>query len=146
MIAALSLVGCSGEDPFDTGPTRSAAPEAMGISTDTVDSVAPAASQASEEPQRKKAKAGVTGRGNYGGGMGTASLSALVRVQEKVEFQQVEYALKLYKAQHGELPKSHEEFMDKIIKFNNIKLPELQPGDEYLYDPDEGELFVRSKQ
>lgn len=145
MIATLSLAGCSGEDPFDTGPTRSAAPNALGVTTDTVESAgAPVASQASEEPQRKKAEAGVTGRGDYGGGMGTASLSAYVRVQEKVEFQQVEYALKLYKAQHGEFPKSHEEFEEKIIKPNNIKLPDLQPGDEYIFDPEKGELMVET--
>ena len=147
MIATLGLAGCSGEDPFDTGPTRSAAPNALGVTTDTVESAgAPVASQASDEPkpERKKAEAGVTGRGDYGGGIGTASLSAYVRVQEKVEFQQVEYALKLYKAQHGELPKSHEEFMEKIIKPNQIKLPELQEGDKYVYDPEKGELMVET--
>ena len=35
ILAALIASGC-GEDPFDTGPTRSAAPEAFGISVDTV--------------------------------------------------------------------------------------------------------------
>jgi hypothetical protein len=74
--------------------------------------------------------------------MGTTALSTYVRVQEKVEFLAVDQALKLYKATHGELPKSHEEFMEKVIKENQINLPELQEGDKYIYDPEKGELMV----
>ena len=69
ILAVIGLSGCSGEDPFDTGPTRSAAPEALGITTDTVQSAgAPVAKQEAPEPapepapKREKAKAGVTGR------------------------------------------------------------------------------------
>lgn len=146
-ITVLGFAGCSGEDPFDTGRTRSAAPEAMGITTDTVESAgAPVAKQEAPapapQPERKKAEAGVTGRGNYGGGFGTTALSTRVRVQEKLEFLQVDEALKLYKATNGELPKSHEEFMEKIIKANQIHLPQLQPGDKYIYDPEKGQLMV----
>lgn len=153
ILALVGLSGCSGEDPFDTGPTRSAAPEALGITTDTVESAgAPVAKQEAPKPapKREEAKAGVTGRGNYGsgfgGGMGTTALSTYVRVQEKVEFLQVDQALKLYKATNGELPKSHEEFMEKIIKANQISLPELQPGDKYIYDPEKGQLMVEKQQ
>ena len=38
ILAVIGFAGCSGEDPFDTGPTRSAAPEGLGISVDTVES------------------------------------------------------------------------------------------------------------
>ena len=80
------------------------------------------------EPKREKAKAGVTGRGDYGGGLGTTALSTRVRTEERVRFMEVDKAMSLYKATNGELPKSHDEFMEKIIKANQIKLPELRGG------------------
>ncbi len=150
ILSVLGFAGCSGEDPFDTGPTRSAAPEAVGITMDTVESAgAPVARQKAPKqaaaPKREKAEAGVTGRGNYGGGMGTTALSTYVRVQEKMEFLAVDQALTLYKATNGELPKSHDEFMEKVIKANQINLPKLQEGDKYVYDPEKGQLMVDKK-
>ena len=144
ILVVLGIAGCSGEDPFDTGPTRSAAPEALGITTDSVESAG--APVAKPEPDRVKAEAGATGRGNYGsgfgGGLGTTALSTYVRVQERAGYLQVDQALNLYKGEHGELPKSHEEFMEKIVKANQIKLPELQPDARYVYDPEKGELMI----
>ncbi|MHB8901802.1 MAG: hypothetical protein ACYC6Y_23860 [Thermoguttaceae bacterium] len=149
MLAVLGIAGCSGEDPFNAGPTRSAAPEAIGITTDTVESAgAPVARQESPapEPDRVKAEAGKTGRGNYGsgfgGGLGTTALSTYVRVQERAGYLQVEQALNLYKAEHDALPKSHEEFMEKIVKANQIQLPKLEEGAQYVYDPAKGELMI----
>ncbi len=147
ILFVFGMAGCSGEDPFDTGPTRSAAPEAMGITTDSVESAgAPVAKQEAPkpEPKREKAQAGVTGRGDYRG-IGTTAVGTLVRVQEKLEFQQVEKALDLYKASTGELPKTHEEFMEKVIKANQIQLPKLQPGAKYVYDPEKGQLMVEKQ-
>ena len=40
------------------------------------------------------------------------------------------------------MPKSHEEFMQRIIKDNDIVLPELPGGRRYVYDPKTGELMV----
>lgn len=57
----------------------------------------------------------------------------------------VPQALQLYEAEHGNRPKTHEEFMEKIIKLNQIRLPELPPGQTYKWDPmqgDKGELMV----
>jgi hypothetical protein len=33
--------------------------------------------------------------------------------------------------------------MEKIVKFNNIKLPQLPPGQTYFYDPETNQLMVR---
>ena len=52
------------------------------------------------------------------------------------------HAMNLYNAEKGHYPKTHEEFMEKIIKFNNIVLPELEPGVEYLYDPEDHTLKI----
>lgn len=165
ILAALVSSGC-GEDPFATGPTRSAAPEALGISVDTVETAGkPVASQQAAkteapkpqpqpqpepqpqpQPRLEKAQAGASGKGNYGAGILTTPLSVYFRAQERIIFDQVAHALNLYKAANGRAPKSHEEFMSQVIKANMINLPTLRPGDEYFYDPQKEELFVLKKQ
>jgi len=55
---------------------------------------------------------------------------------------QIPQAMKLYKAANGRAPRSHEEFMREIIRANSIQLPELPPGEQYLYDPQREELMV----
>jgi hypothetical protein len=51
----------------------------------------------------------------------------------------------MYKGLNGSNPKTHDEFMSKIIQENNIQLPELPPGDKYVYDPEKGELMVEKR-
>jgi len=48
-------------------------------------------------------------------------------------------ALNLFEAENGRRPKDHTEFMEKIIKPNNIKLPVLPEGQSYRWDPTQGE-------
>ena len=63
--------------------------------------------------------------------------------KEKIQFEiEIPHALALYKALEGEAPKSHEEFMEKVIKPNQIKLLELPPGHKYVYDPETEILMV----
>jgi hypothetical protein len=50
--------------------------------------------------------------------------------------------MSLYKASEGHAPRTHQEFMDKIIKLNNLKLPELPAGHRYAYDPSTEKLMV----
>lgn len=164
ILAALVSSGC-GEDPFDVGPTRSAAPEALGVSVDTVETAGkPVASRDAAEtataprpepqpapkpapkPRLEKAQAGASGKGNYGAGILTTPLSVYFRAQERLVFDQVTHFLNIYKASNGRAPKSHEEFMSQVIKANMVKLPTLPPGDEYFYDPAKEELFVLKKQ
>jgi len=57
----------------------------------------------------------------------------------------VKHAIDLYEAEHGEKPKTYEEFMDVIIKKgkpDGIMLPMLPFYQEYGYDPDKQELVV----
>ncbi len=56
---------------------------------------------------------------------------------------QIPSAVKLFAATEGRKPRSHDEFMNKIIKFNNIQLPTLPAGQTYVYDPKIGELMVQ---
>jgi len=73
---------------------------------------------------------------------------AYFQTKERIVFEiEIPHALQLYKAEHGEGPRSQEDFMRDIIEFNNIKLPELQAGQRYVYNPETEELMVeRPKQ
>jgi len=92
----------------------------------------------------EKAAVGATGKGNYEPGLITTPISAYFRTKERIVFDiAIPHALQLYEALEGHAPKSHEEFMEKIIKFNMIELPELPQGHEYVYDPEAKQLMVR---
>lgn len=78
------------------------------------------------------------------GGLYTTPISVLLGTQGRLVFEvQIPQAMQLFKAAEGRPPKSHEEFMKKIIQVNSIPLPKLPAGDEYFYDPERGELMVR---
>jgi hypothetical protein len=64
-------------------------------------------------------------------------------VREKVKFQiEIPSAYKLYKAEN-ETPLTFDEFKQKVLDPNNIKLPMLPPGHSYEWDPEKEELMVR---
>lgn len=89
------------------------------------------------------ADTGVGKKGDYGPGMITTPVSVYWRSQESVAFRiQIPQAMNLYKATNGQAPQSHDEFMEKIVQANGIKLPELKPGERYLYDPATEQLLV----
>ncbi len=79
---------------------------------------------------------------NSAGGIIAAPVKAYFRTQQRAVFEiQIPQMLNLYKATHGNAPKSHEEFME-AIEFNNIQLPALPEGMVYKYREDLGELWV----
>ncbi len=44
---------------------------------------------------------------------------------------------------NGSLPKTHEEYMEKIVNEGGIALPQLPEGDEYWYDPADQQLKIK---
>ena len=42
----------------------------------------------------------------------------------------------------GKYPKTTEEFMKKVVEPNMIELPELEPNQEYFFDPEQHELVI----
>jgi len=54
----------------------------------------------------------------------------------------IQRALQLYNAQHGEYPKDHAEFMEKVVKANQIRLPVLPGKRRYQYDVENHKLVV----
>lgn len=87
-------------------------------------------------------------RSRRAGGHLGAVASAKFFAEHQMVIANVNHANQLYLATLGDYPKSHEEFMDKIIKLNGILLPELEPDHEYIYVPEQPEvgLQIRLKQ
>jgi len=107
-----------------------------------------AADQPPDHGPRKEAvvgdNVGRKGR-NYGGGIITQPISSYFTVRDRIVMQQVDYNLKIFKAEHGRGPKSHEEFMEKVINANHLKLPEpYHYDDKFVYDPEKEMLMVES--
>lgn len=59
---------------------------------------------------------------------------------EQIMKSHVLQALNLFHAEHDRYPKDHAEFMQKIIKANNIQLPVLPEGYQYKYDVENHKL------
>jgi hypothetical protein len=106
------------------------------------------------EPRRAEAGVGKQGQAlqrEVGDDQGVKRIIAqpaltLFQVKQRVVFEiQIPQAMQLYEASNGRGPKSHDEFMNKIIRDNNIVLPELPEGAEYQYHPESKELWVHPK-
>jgi hypothetical protein len=68
-----------------------------------------------------------------------------IRAEQKIKLATVTHALALYNATEGRGPKSHEEFMEKVVKFNQIELEPLQEPYEYWFNAEEQVLMKRVK-
>ena len=97
-----------------------------------------------------KAEVGMTGKGNYSSanadnpmGIITVPVKTLFTTQQRLVLQQITAAENLYKGEHEKLPSSNEEYMEKIIRANNIQLPRLPAGQTYEFDPTDNELKIR---
>jgi hypothetical protein len=97
---------------------------------------------------REKAAVGVgaAGRGydtNVAAAPVTVPIGAFFTSKERVAFEiHLPKAMQLYKGEKGYAPRTHQEFMQNVIKANDIHLPELPPGHRYVYDPKQEQLMV----
>lgn len=157
MLACILLSGC-GEPSSTTaknepppaaaapaGPDLSAAMNNVGSAPTTTEEPPPTTTT---EPEMVSEVAtvgsGRKGQG-YGGGMYTEPARAYFRTQERIAFDiQIPDAIKTFKAldPDGKGPKTHEEFMERIIKENSIALPDLPEGHRFRYDPETEELLI----
>ncbi|MCA9142535.1 MAG: hypothetical protein H6821_09440 [Planctomycetaceae bacterium] len=131
------LAGCV---PTPPPPAKSPAPP---------ETPAPTA-EAPPVMERVEAKAGVGKKGQSlegETGMVVEPVKQLIKFEQKAVFDlTIKPTLEAYKALNGSYPKSHEEFMEKIITANSIKLPELPAGQQYVFDPETGLLMVERPQ
>ena len=128
--AVLLLAGCGGgEEAIEPGD----------VPPDVADTDAPPEDAAKEipGPSQRPAKVGVGAKGHgYGSGPVTTPIAAYFSTRERIVFDiQIPSAMNTYRALHGRFPKTHEEFMEKIVRENRIRLPKLRAGERYVYDP-----------
>lgn len=74
--------------------------------------------------------------------MVTGAAGAYGPLVEKVSNIAIVQAVNLFNAAEGRYPKDHDEFMTKVIKRNNIRLPMLPHGSAYKYDVENHALVV----
>jgi hypothetical protein len=130
------LAGCGGQEPARPGTSGKPAIEAPPPPP-------PPPAPKAPETVLKKADVGMGARGQgYGVGPVATPIATRFRVEQRLVLQNIQHALDLFKAAEGRAVKSHEEFMEEIIKANNINLPPLPAGQRYLYDPKEEQLMV----
>lgn len=72
----------------------------------------------------------------------TGPLEAYHPLMQQVAALGIEHAVNLFNASEGRYPNSYDEFMERIIKENHIRLPVLSPGLEYQYDVENHKLLV----
>ena len=157
-LGALALVPVGCDQPTGSTRPRSNAPAVVGV--DVGGDVPPAAPAAPAEPLQPRpilgrrtrdirdptveAKAGgvettprITARDPI-----TLSGNAYVTIIGQSSILNIQHTLDLYQATNGEYPKTREEFMEKIIKENNIALPVLPFYQEYGYDVPNHKLII----
>lgn len=93
------------------------------------------AAAAAQPSGRTTAGAGTVGEG---GGYYSAIVAAHRHITTRVDDLAWTQALQHHKATTGEMPKTNEEFL-KIMAEGGIPLPELEQGQELVWDPSEGE-------
>jgi hypothetical protein len=73
----------------------------------------------------------------------TLSGNAYVVAIGQIAVGNIKHAMDLYHAENGRYSANYDEFMNEIIKKNNIVLPVLPSYQEYFYDEKEHKLQVR---
>lgn len=139
MIRALSMFGClvalGCSHPTNTTPATPANEPTK------VSAVSPPPTTQIERVKATEDTVGTKGK-DYGGGIYTEPLRQRWRIADRLTLQAVQHAINLFNGLEGRYPASHEEFMEKVVRENNIKLPALPPGQRYVYDPEMHELMV----
>jgi hypothetical protein len=64
----------------------------------------------------------------------TAPVVAYGPMVERISIIEIEHAVRLFHAMENRYPKDYDEFMEKIVKANNIRLPVLPYGGKYQYN------------
>ncbi|HEV3167758.1 MAG TPA: hypothetical protein VGZ22_27385 [Isosphaeraceae bacterium] len=134
LAALLVAPGCD-EEPAPSKPQI----KTRGILRQTTQDVRPAAPEiqqggAREAPTKITVKDPITMPGHV-----------YVMAVNKLTASQVHEALELYRGEHGDYPKNHQEFMDEVLKKGKpdaMRLPTLPYYQEYGYDEVNHKLII----
>jgi hypothetical protein len=72
----------------------------------------------------------------------TLTGNAYVTSIGRISIDNIKHAMDLYQATNDRYPKDYDEFMNEIIKANNIALPQLPYYQKYGYDEKEHQLII----
>ena len=75
----------------------------------------------------------------------TGALEAYGPLLGKISKMGIHQSVEMFRATNGRYPKDHDEFMQKVIRQNGIRLPKLPGGAEYQYDVENHKLVVVEK-
>jgi hypothetical protein len=75
----------------------------------------------------------------------TAPLAAYQPMIQRISDIEITHAVRIFQALNDRYPKDYDEFMSKIIKENNIQLPQLPLSLAYQYDVENHKLVVVEK-
>jgi hypothetical protein len=149
LAAAIAVVAMSGCDPsaIISGKADSNQPLATDESVDAaVDGATSIDDSAPAEPQREVASPELTQKGHLeSADLISTPVNAYFSAQAKLAFDRLPNEIQKYKllSPDGKGPQSYEELVEKVIKPCGIKLPELRPGDKYVYDPMTEQLMIQ---
>jgi hypothetical protein len=156
--AIIVIAGCDSSASTSTGSGSSM--DAMASAIDAqkaaqqqeqaqADRAAAEAQQAAAEQQPAEPERRVAGReGVAPGGYANAIIGARRHVLNRVESLAWQQAVSHFQAEHGRLPKDHDEFMKRVVTPLGIDLGFKEENQEFLYDPNDktqgpyGTLFV----
>ena len=135
VIAVAALIAATSTGCEDPSPKKAKQPVTKRKTQDIRDSSA---------EQSKGAVARPVGSGGFGapGGPQTAlgsSYTAGVSVASGVE---IKSGIDAYYAENFDYPKSHQDFMDNVVKKYNIRLAELPRGQKYAYNVEKHVLEI----
>lgn len=89
---------------------------------------------ANEEPSEITIDDMQRGAALKGGGAMSTTLRGGIAAEQKLGLAQVTHALGLFYGLEGHWPEDHDEFMEKVVEYNELKLEPLKEPYEYYYD------------
>jgi hypothetical protein len=148
LMIAIGAAGCDSASSTSGGASMdelaSAASAQRAAEQQKEDEKSEAERKAQEAQQAAQAAAGTplnrAGRPQVGeGGYLTAIVGARRRIMNEADRWPWVQAVQHFKAEHGRLPKDHAEFMREIVERHEINLGYKEEGQEFFYDPNEGD-------
>ncbi len=130
------------EEPADDGVEEGYLPDGR-LDMSGVEGEPPMTTSTPRKVHFKDPKHGKLSRRD-GGALGSI-VKNIPGVEYKTLFMMIDYNLNIYDADKGHFPKSHEQFMEEYLpQFYPaaLPLPELEPGDAYIYDPEDHFLKI----
>lgn len=127
-LMSLLTLGCQPSVELPDEPSK---PAASSESTTAGETETPMERVKADKPVNQDPGAG------YLGGVASGYRHA----REQIEDLPVKQAIQFFWASEGRYPKSHEEFMEKVIRANQMQLPAIEEGYRYEYNPEDHVLW-----